>query len=130
MIVDVKIFILDNLIINAMFSTRGYQDGDPLRCVYMLPGGFRAERFPTLKAGMIDIADTLFEQFNQDDRPNGKYSKSLSIGDVVQIHYGDGVMSLACDPLGWREVYGLPTEWELDNTVPDTSGWPYIAVGA
>jgi hypothetical protein len=102
--VTVKVRIIDNLVLDAMLPWRGYQVGDQLRCVHEAMAGFVPEDFIDLKAGLHAVADVAFAEFNKDERPTRSFCKSMSVGDIVQIHYGDGVMNLACGNLGWRDV--------------------------
>lgn len=52
-------------------------------------------------------ASDVFTALNADDRANGRYERSLSVGDVVVLEADDNpahVTRLACEPVGWREV--------------------------
>lgn len=98
----VRVRILDNLNMEALWPTRGYQPGDRLRCVYECDAFMPETGEP--KEKFCRIAENMFEMFNRDDRPNGQYAKSMSVGDVVQINYGDGRVFLACASLGFVEV--------------------------
>ena len=65
-------------------------------------------------AGLTDILDYIFMLFNQDKKPEGFLSHSLSVSDVVQIDT-DGAMPgidglYYCDTMGWLKV-----EWGDTN---------------
>jgi hypothetical protein len=116
----VDIRILDNLNTAAMWQ--GYQPGDRLRCVWELEAFLPGKN---LKDEIKMLAEEMFRMFNQDNRPNGKFAKSMSVGDVVQINYGDGRVFLACDKLGFVEVDD-PGDIPLNQDVPISNA---IALG-
>jgi hypothetical protein len=106
--IDVQVRILDNLELMAMWPMRGYQPGDPLRCVYEYsepwPHNDDGEPLPP-DVAMEIIAWDAASVFNRDDRPNGQYAKSFTPGDVLQINYGDGTVYLVADvDTGWRRI--------------------------
>lgn len=58
-------------------------------------------------------ADKLFAKLNRDDRPNGAFERSLSVGDVIVVELPTPCCSecpgwvtkrLACEPVGWKVV--------------------------
>jgi hypothetical protein len=56
-------------------------------------------------------ANAVFELLNRDDRPNARFERSLSVGDVVRVDVPaehDGATGyrvwLACETLGWRTI--------------------------
>lgn len=56
-------------------------------------------------ADVYDAAEEFFTMLNRDDRPNGSYERSLSVGDVIVVEDETGTHTvLACDPHSWREV--------------------------
>lgn len=113
---QVRVRILDNLNLGAMW--KGYGPGDRLRCVYELDFDAQVQHFATVKDAMYAVAENMFIKFNRDDRPNGHYAKSMSVGDVVEISYGDGRIFLACDKLGFVEVDGVGDDVAFDDHVP------------
>jgi hypothetical protein len=81
----------------AMMPWRGYEPGDKLKISSMivLPHG------DSPKAA----AEVVFTAMNLDDRPNGAYERSLSVGDVVCLIDVQGVEHwLAVESVGYREI--------------------------
>lgn len=111
----VNVRILDNLNLSAMWD--GYKPGDRLRCVWETHAEVHLLTGEEIRDALLHLAETMFLTFNRDDRPNGKFAKSMSVGDVVQIDYGDGRIFLACDKLGFVEVED-PGDVPLNQEVP------------
>lgn len=54
-----------------------------------------------------EVADKVWRMLNMDDRPNGKFERSLSVGDVLVIERvgpDADTKRLAAESVGWREV--------------------------
>jgi hypothetical protein len=117
----INVRVLDNL--DPMAMTLGYQPGDPLRCVFFFerPWPEQDGRLLSPKEMAIAAAEDVFVVFNSDDRPNGRYSKSFSVGDVVEVSYGDGTTWLACAIIGFVEIED-PGPAPFDTEVPSYGG--------
>lgn len=115
MIMRIRFRILDNLNLAAML--RGYRPGDQLRCVWESEASIDYDETVTPPQYLHEMAESLFVMFNHDNRPNGKFAKSMSVGDVIQFDYGDGRMFLAVDTMGFVEVED-PGDVALNQEVP------------
>ena len=50
------------------------------------------------------LLEQVFSTLNADERPNGRFERSLSAGDVVVLEREGIRTAYACDAVGWRPV--------------------------
>jgi len=76
----------------------GYKTGDPMTASRLNPFVVNAESDDS-------ALETVFSLMNADDRPNGQYERSLSVGDTAMVEQPDGTLKLyACESVGWKEI--------------------------
>lgn len=62
------------------------------------------------------VLDAIFYRHNRDDRPDGPYAPSLSVGDVIALDWGtERTRFFSVDSFGFTEVEG-PLLTEVYNT--------------
>ena len=75
---------------------RGYEPGHALR---------RADATRIFLANNeMEAVERAFMFWNADDRPNGRFAPSMSVGDVVKVEHNGSTTFLACERLGWKVV--------------------------
>lgn len=90
-----------------------YRAGDVLKASHLGPQSY--EDFGRNDEGdneWLRACEHMFRILNADDRPNGKYERSLSVGDVVVLEQGDEVRAFWCDSFGWTF---FEPEWTDDK---------------
>lgn len=96
-----------NLRLSALYE--GYRPGDPLELSY------EADRPDLDGAEPEDVAEALFGELNDEQRPNPAFP-SLSVGGVVRYRTGSGEAgTLAVEPMGWRRVAPVPAPTHEDR---------------
>ncbi|MCP4792468.1 MAG: hypothetical protein GY882_03960 [Actinomycetia bacterium] len=84
----------------------------------------RAYRYESEAAAALDDTDLrLAAIFRENNGVDGSElcalhcTRSLSVGDVVEIDGPDGAQGWACDPMGWRagEVFQLPGRYSYGH---------------
>lgn len=88
----------------------GYRMGDTLwRSLYPLTVDIEPEH-PQALTGLSPTAwheqlcDRLFRHLNADERPNGRFERSMSVGDLCRVSYDGQRWFYACENVGWVSV--------------------------
>jgi hypothetical protein len=96
----------------------GYRFGDPLwfdRTEYEVDGDTDGTFPPVL--------DAIFARHNRDDRPDGAFAPSLSVGDIIAIDWGtEATRHYAVASFGFDEVPGPMYTDVVNETHPDGLG--------
>lgn len=80
-----------------------YQEGDVMRLAWA--GQADLTRVPVtapIKVQLDWAAEWVFRRHNRDKRPDGRYQRSMSVGDVVVFPMLE--VALACGRAGWQTV--------------------------
>lgn len=99
----------------------GYEDGDLMKRGYMHPTWMNLQLRLNLTADTLeDAADMAFQEWSKDSRLNGRYERSMSIGDVVRLFRWENDREseptyLVCDTQGWTKID--PTKMVIEGKV-------------
>lgn len=93
----------------------GYEPGDPLeetwREVVVVDDVISCDGDHDEEFCYAAICDYFYMKHNVDDREDGAYERSLSIGDVIEIASSEGdIRRYGCVAMGWKRLAMEPTE--------------------
>lgn len=111
-------------------SIYGYEDGDPTYLGYATQ---TEDRKNLTEEDLLDLSEYYFQVLNRNDRPNGAYAPSLSVGDVLTFvslrkdgSERDIRMSYAVEAVGFKVVDAIcPTNKELVDHLNSTTDLAY-----